>query len=491
MTAARSTRRLTPVRAVGLAAGLVAFLALTFLDSPLKHFGDAGDRPARAAAASALMAVWWITEALPIYVTAAVPLVLFPWFGVFPGGVGASVTATAASYTDWYIMLFAGGMCIAAAMQQWGLDRRVALTIMRAVGTEPKRLLLGFLCATAFISLWISNTATAAMMMPIGMAVIAQLERRGGGTRLADYGCAVMMSIAYASNIGGIGTKIGTPTNAQLGGMLEKSGHPVSFLQFAALGMPFVLLLLPAAWWVLWRVGRSDAPAGSRADDAIAAELRTLGPASRGEKIVMLVFVATAGLWIGGKPLADAAGLALEGRQIEGGVAIAAALALLAMRNGGRAVLEVRTLRRVPWETLLLLGGSFAMGEAIKQSGLSDWLALRLAVLRGQPAFVQVLLASLVTVAITAVASNTATVAVLLPLLRNADPPARMLTVLFASTFAASCDFALPAGTPPNAIVFGSGYVTIPRMVRTGVALDLVAALLAALWCYLAVPLIL
>ncbi|HEX6903020.1 MAG TPA: SLC13 family permease [Thermoanaerobaculia bacterium] len=470
-------------------AGLLAFALLAGLDTPLKHDPEYGARPAYAAAGAALMAIWWLTEALPIYWTACVPLVVFPLFRVFGED---NLRQSALPYVDPYIFLFAGGMGIAAAMQQWNLHRRIALGIMDWVGTDPRRLLAGFLAATAFISLWISNTATAAMMMPIGMAVIAQIEEQIGGRRLASYGMAIMLSIAYGSNVGGIGTKIGTAPNAQFSGFMEQQGISVSFLQFMAVGLPFVFLFLPVVWWMLWRIGRRDRLEGEIGADVVKTELSALGAIRRPERIVGGVFLVTAGLWIAGKWLTalltpQVTAFKLTSAHVEGGIAVLAALALMLWRTGGRQVLGFQALSRVPWETLLLLGGGFAMAAAIQKSGLSAFMSAQLAAVQGLPPFQQVLLASLATVALSAVATNTATIAVMLVVLKGAVAPEVMTTTLFAATIAASCDFALPAGTPPNAIVFGSGYVTIPRMARTGVVLDLMAALLTAGWCWLIV----
>jgi sodium-dependent dicarboxylate transporter 2/3/5 len=438
------------------------------------------------------MALWWLSEALPIYITACVPLVLFPLLGVFGPGLGANVRQAVTPYVDPYIFLFAGGMGIAAAMQQWNLHRRIALGIMDRVGTDPRRLLAGFLAATAFISLWISNTATAAMMMPIGIAVIAQIEDHLGGRRLARYGMAIMLSIAYGSNVGGIGTKIGTAPNAQFSGFMERLDISISFLQFLAVGLPFVVLFLPAVWWMLWRIGRGDGLAGEIGADIVHGELVKLGPVRRPERIVLGVFLAAAALWIAGKGLTALLAprvtlFELTSAHFEGGVAMLAAFTLLLWRSEGRQVLGFKALSRVPWETLLLLGGGFAMAAAIQKSGLSAYMSAQLAAVRGLPPFGQVLLASIATVALSAVASNTATIAVMLVVLKDAVAPEVMTTTLFAATIACSCDFALPAGTPPNAIVFGSGYVTIPRMARTGVVLDFLAALLAAVWCWVIV----
>jgi sodium-dependent dicarboxylate transporter 2/3/5 len=478
----------------GLTAGLVAFALLAWLDTPLKHDPVHGARPAYAAAGAALMAIWWLTEAIPIYWTACVPLVLFPLFGVFGED---NLRQSALPYVDPYIFLFAGGMGIAAAMQQWDLHRRIALTIMDRIGSDPRRLLAGTLASTAFISLWISNTATAAMMVPIGIAIVSQIEAHFGGRRLASYGMAIMLAIAYGSNVGGIGTKIGTAPNAQFSGFMEREqGISISFLQFLAVGLPFVLVFLPVVWWMLWRIGRKDGLQGEIGEEIISGELSRLGPVKRPERIVLGVFLVTAGLWICSKWITAflkprITFHEISSAHVEGGIAMLAALVLLLWRTQGRQVLGFRALSRIPWETLLLLGGGFAMAAAIQGSGLSAWLGGQLLAVRGLSPLTQVLLASLAVVGLSAVASNTATIAVMLVVLRDAVSPEILPVVLFTATIACSCDFALPAGTPPNAIVFGSGYVTIPRMARTGVVLDIAAAILAALWCWLIVPLVL
>jgi len=474
-----------------LVLGIALAAAVWLVDSDLHHRGAFGDRPARAAAVALLMATWWLTEAIPIYWTACVPLLAFPLFGVFGRGVAGDALGAATPFVDPYIFLFAGGMAIAAAMQQWDLHRRIALGVMSAIGTHPNRLLAGVLASTAFVSLWISNTATATMMVPIGIALVAQLERRRGGARLERYGMAVMLAIAWGANLGGIGTKIGTAPNAQFAGFLERHGTSLSFLQFLVVGLPFVLFMLPIAWLLLCRLAAGDRLAGD-ARDVVRKELAALGEIGRGERVVLAVFVGAAVLWIGSQPLTRWLGGVFEGVSLrsahfEGGVAVAAALALLLIRAERRQALELRSLLTVPWETLLLLGGGFAMADGIQKSGLSAWMGEQLSTISDLPALAQILVASLATVAISAVASNTATIAVMLVVLADAASPEARNAVLFAATLASSCDFALPVGTPPNAIVFGSGYVRIPVMARYGVPLDLIAAVLAALWCGVAV----
>jgi sodium-dependent dicarboxylate transporter 2/3/5 len=473
---------------IGLIAGPIAFLLVAFVPSGLHRIEGLGHRPAYAAAVAALMAVWWFTEAIPIAVTACLPLVLYPSFGVFGGGVVADAKRAAAPFTDAYIFLFLGGMVIGAAMEQWGLHRRVALYIMRAIGAEPKRLLLGVIVATASVSLWIPNTATAVMMVPIAMALIRQLEAAHGGKKLLAYGCSLMLAVAYASNVGGVGTKIGTGTNSIFAGFVsEKLHYDISFLRYMVLGLPFVMLFLPLVWWVLWRVGRHDAPSETHGREVLDRELAKLGPWSSKEKLVAVVFVIAAVLWVFGDPIrsvthesvARAIGIKPAGKHYEAAIAMLAALALLLTRG-----VSVRAALGIPWGTLLLLGGSFAMAAGIEGSGLSGWVALQLEPVARLPLVGQLALATSATVLLSAIASNTATINLML----NVLP--RSLVVLGASSIAASCDFALPAGTPPNAIVFGSGYVRLPVMMRIGIVLDIAAIAVVTLYGLWYLPLV-
>jgi len=473
----------SPWRWVGIALGPLAALTIVLIPSDLHRLPGYGHRPAYAAAVTALMALWWLFEVLPIAVTACIPVLLFPLLGVFGQGPLGDVRRAAEPYADAYIFLFLGGMGIGAAMEQWGLHRRIALHIMRAIGTDPRRLLLGVLVATATISLWISNTATAVMMVPIGLALLAQLEAPLGGRKLSHFGTAVMLGVAYASNVGGIGTKIGTGTNSIFCGFLSKELHyDIGFLHYIAIAFPFVVIFIPIVWLALWRVGRRDDLGAGQAREALDRELSAMGAMSRGEKKVAAVFVAAGALWILGDPLRQwvgpglgaLLGMKIQGKHYEATVAMIALLALLST-----GALSLRALGRIPWGTLLLLGGSFAMAAGIEGSGLGGWMAQRLQVVAAMPLVGQIGLASLGSVFLSAVASNTATVNIAL----NVLP--RDLGVLFATTIAASCDFMLPAGTPPNAIVFGSGYVRLPTMIRVGFVLDLLAAVIITGYVFL------
>ena len=471
-----------PWHRVGLVAGILVFLAVAFVPSPLQRIEGLGARPARAAAVAALMAVWWFTEALPIAWTACAPLVLYPLLGVYEGGFAANASRSARPFIDAYVFLFLGGMALGAGMEHWGLHRRIALHIMRAVGTEPRRLLAGTLIATAFVSMWLSNTATAVMMMPIGMALLAQLEA-AGGRRLSHYGAAIMLSIAYGANVGGIGTKIGTGTNSIFSGFVANTMHrDIGFLHYIAFGAPFVALFLPVVWRVLWAVGRRDRLDDLSSGEIIEREVARLGPMTANERKVAVVFLSAAVLWMAGdllRPLLAPhvpvlwPGFKFQAKHYEAWVAMAAALVLYAWRG-----LPVAAMKRVPVSTLLLIGGSFAMAAGIEGSGLSLWMARGIGGLSALPLIAQIGAASLAAVFLTAVASNTATVSVLLNVLPRAMP------LLQATCIGASCDFMLPAGTPPNAIVFGSGYIRLPMMMRVGFVLDVAAVLLTTLYVY-------
>ncbi|AGC47608.1 sodium:sulfate symporter [Myxococcus stipitatus DSM 14675] len=474
-------RRATRGQWVGRFAGPLAAALIYWIPSGLHTLPGLGDRPAAAAAVAAWMALWWFTEAVPMAWTAVLPVALFPLLGVFDTANPAIAMGRAVlPFLDPYIFLFMGGMALGAGMEQWGLHRRIALLIMRAVGTGPERLLFGMLAATAAVSLWISNTATAVMMVPIGMALLTQL-RAAEGRPLQHFGAALMLAVAYGSNIGGIGTKIGSPTNSVFAGVVSRRlGSDVGFVEYMIAALPFVLIFLPLTWAVLWRWGRRDKMGPGQGGEVIAQELAQLGPVSPGERTVGLVFFTAAVLWIFGDLLREALapwvalafnGFKLGGKHYEAAVAMLGALTLILM---GR--LSLAALKRVPWDTLLLLGGGFALAAGIEASGLASWLTTRLSELETLPVLAQHGVVATATIVLSAIASNTATTNVML----NVLPASRPL--LAVSTFAASCDFALPAGTPPNAIVFGSGVVRLPVMMRTGIFLDALAALALMLY---------
>lgn len=467
-------------RRIGLSAGTLLFALLLALPAP------AGLDPAgwRCAAVAALMAAWWITEAIPIPATALLPLALFPVLGVAP------IDAAAPPYANPIVFLFMGGFLLAIGMQRWQLHRRIALSVVLLVGTSPRRIVLGFLLATAFLSMWVSNTATAMMMLPIGVSVTALLHDDADPRLRRNFGIGLALAIAYGANVGGLGTLIGTPPNALLAGFFgETYGHEIGFAQWMAFGVPLVLIGLPLVYAaLLWSYPfRGLMLAGG--GDLIRGELRALGRPSRAEISVAAVFLLVAAAWIAGPLLSG-----LVPGLSDAGIAMAGALVLFLIPAGqGRgAVLDWRSAERLPWGVLILFGGGLSLADAIRRTGLADYIGGLLGGLSGLPMVAVILAVALTILLLTEMTSNTATAAAFLPITASlalglGENP---LLLSVAAALAASCAFMLPVGTPPNAIVFGSGLVTLPQMARAGVVLNLVFAALITLLCYLLLPVV-
>ena len=475
-------------RIVGLIAGIF-LLVLTFLLSPpegMPHIAW------HVAGIAALMAAWWVTEALPVAATALVPVVAFPLAGV--GGIQEATSP----YANPLIFLFLGGFMLALALERWNLHRRIALTILNRVGARPAALVAGFLVTTAVLSMWVSNTATAMMMLPIGLSVIKLLHADGVTALPAgedkNFGVALLLGIAYGATIGGLGTLIGTPPNALLAAyMAEAHGVSIGFGQWMLVGVPLVIIMLPLAWLVLTRVAF---PVGGAAipgaTDVIAHELSALGPMGAPEKRVAAIFVATAALWMT-RPAINHLfpGLLLS----DPAIAIIAALTLFATpanTGKGEFLLNWDWAKRLPWGVLILFGGGLSLAAAIDQSGLARWIGEAMTAGAGWPVLFIVLLIAFIVIFLTEITSNTATAAVFLPLVAGfalsigASPISLMIPVALA----ASCAFMMPVATPPNAIVFASGAVTIPHMARAGLLLNLAAMFLIVLASYSLVPLV-
>ena len=472
-----------------------------------------------AAATVILMAVWWITEPLPLWVTATLPLVIFPLSGV------ATLFPVALQYFDPVNFLFLGGMLIAAAMQQWGLHRRIALIIVDTIGASPRRIVLGFMLGTGFISLWISNTATTMMMYPIGMAVLLKLSEQTGtdDKALRHFGLALMLGIAYGASIGGIGTKIGTAPNLVFVKQAATLGYDVDFITWLKVGLPIVFIALPVVWWYLVRIAAPLPAEGFHGSKQVIAEERAgLGPMNRGECVALIAFLCAAFLWIFrkdielgaftipgwwryvtfgwedvlGRPLATLPPpVAKLLRQDSGDAAVAiiigcALLFIPVSLRPPRFALDLRRVAGIPWHLLILLGGGFAMAFGIEVSGLSKTIAGLLTGVGDVQPFMIFLMVCMLTVALSEVASNTATASIMLPLIAASagNFGVEAAPLMLAASIAASFGFMLPAGTPPNAIVFASGYITVPQMARNGFLIDLFGALLVATLCYLLAP---
>ena len=441
------------------------------------------------AAVAIWMAIWWVTEAVPMAVTALLPIALFPLFGVMSSALVTS------SYANHLIYLFMGGFLIAVTMQRWGLHKRIALHIIRFVGFSPRRIILGFMLATAFLSMWISNTATAMMMVTIGMALISHIsglsahEEYAASKTMSPFSTALMLGIAYAASIGGVATLIGTPPNAILAGVVEKTyGISIGFADWMLFALPLSGLMLLLTWYyltyVLYRQDMHELPDG---EQAIAEELTRLGQMTNQESKVLIVFTCVAVAWIL-RSLIETGSLITDSTiAMIGGIVLFIIPVDLKQRE---FLLDWETAVKIPWDIVILFGGGFALAEGFSSSGLTQWLAGQLIVLQGSNLVLMVVVIVSLVIFLTEVTSNTATVSLLLPVMGafavavDIHPLVTMITVAVAASFA----FMLPVATPPNAIVFASRAVTIPQMAKAGFTLNLIGVLLITLFVIYVLP---
>ncbi|MDF6101328.1 SLC13 family permease [Gordonia hongkongensis] len=490
---------------IGLLAG-VALAALVYAILP----AEVGQGARLTAATAVLMGLWWMTEAIPIPATALLPLVIFPVFGSDDAGESISVNDVGAAYGNNVIFLFMGGFIIALAMQRWNLHRRIALVTVSAMGTKPPMVIAGFMIATGFLSMWVSNTATAVMMIPIGVSVLAlvlDLGKDSGtdapGPKATDtdepvdgetltqaviksnFGTALMLGIAYAASIGSLGTIIGTPPNTLLVGYLEGEGIDIGFLEWMIAGVPLAVIFLAIAWFllthVLFKPEIDDIPGGRR---IIRDQLDALGSMSQGEIRVAAIFGLTALAWIAVPLIWD------ENPPIsDTGIAMTAAVLLFLLPSGskpGVRLLDWETAIKLPWGVLLLFGGGLALSQQFESSGLTAWIGDVAAGLDTIPVIVLVVIAATAIIFLTEITSNTATAATFLPVAGGVamgmglDP----LVLTIPVALAATCAFMLPVATPPNAVAYASGYVTIGQMIRGGLWLNLIGIVLITLAAY-------
>lgn len=435
------------------------------------------------------IATWWITEAIPIAATSLLPVILFPLTG------GLDLSSTTAAFGHKYVFLYIGGFILAMAIERWNLHKRIALTIIQFIGTNIKSIILGFMVATAFLSMWISNTATSVMMLPIGMAIIAQLRDNPKTIENENiiFGKALMLAVAYSASIGGMATLIGTPPNLILAGVVQDIyGVEITFSKWIVFGLPISLVLLFLCWQYLTTMAFSFQQKtfpGGRAE--INRQLKALGTISYEEKAVLVVFVATAMAWISRSYLLNRFVPALDDTII----AIVAALVLFlipASKGRNRALITWEEAVKIPWGILLLFGGGLALAQGFKTSGLAEWIGGQMILLESVALVFLILILVAAVNFLTEITSNLATTAMILPILA---PMALAIGVhpyalMVAATVAASCAFMLPVATPPNAVVFGSGYLRIPDMVRTGIWLNLLSILLIVLAVYFLLPVV-
>jgi len=469
---------------IGLFLGPLLFISIHFFFHP-EGLSD----PANAILAStAWVATWWITEAISIPVTALLPIVLFPLTG------GLSLSETSASYGHKYIFLFLGGFIVAIAIEKWNLHKRIALNIIKIVGTNVSRIILGFMVATALLSMWISNTATAVMILPVGMAIVLQLEDNPLTKKNENviFGKALMLAIAYGASIGGMATLIGTPPNLVLAGVVESTYHTeITFSQWFMFGFPISVVLLIICWIYLTRFAfkfeQKEFPGGKH---EIENQLKALGKMSYEEKVILTVFFLTAMAWISRSFLLTKWIPAIDDTIIA--IIASVILFLIPSSKPKTPLISWEDAVKLPWGILLLFGGGMALALGFESSGLAAWIGNQLTSLVGVSVFVLVLVLIASVNFLTEITSNMATTAMLLPVLVSLATVLNIhpYILLVSATLAASCAFMLPVATPPNAIVFGSGYLNIGDMVKKGIWMNIISIILLTFIVYYVLPLI-
>jgi sodium-dependent dicarboxylate transporter 2/3/5 len=426
------------------------------------------------------MAVWWMSEAIPVYATAMLPLALFPLCGA------ASLREAASPYGHELIFLFLGGFVLALCMQRWGLDRRIAFFSLRFLGSRPGPMILGFMAIAACLSMWVSNTATTLALYPVAISVLAlvrpSLEPKDAG----NLSNALLLGVAYAASIGGLGTLIGSPPNLILASFAkDQLGVEITFVRWMAMALPLVAVFLPLAWWILLRVFPVPSVRLEGMEGMVRQALRDLGPMGRGEKIIFAVFLCAVGAWIfrpllvelswgGFRPLA---GLT------DTGIGMFAAVSLFlipAASNPRRAAMDWGAMEKLPFGVLLLFGGGLSLAAAMQRNGVGEFLGGQLSGIHHFPEPVFVVLATLGVLFLTELTSNTATAATLLPVLAAVAQGAGWdpMKLLVPAALAASCAFMLPVATPPNAIAYASGHIDVANMARAGFWLNLLGVAL-------------
>ena len=476
------------IRQVGLWAGPLALFLMLLTSS----FQETMSREAWLVAGVGFwMATWWSTEAIPVAATAFIPLVAFPLLQVMP------VRAVAQSYAHPTIFLFMGAFVLALAVEKWSLHRRIALTVLSRTGTDGRKLILGFMVASALLSMWMTNTSTAMMLLPIAASVAATVAEKAVGVSVEEkrrFQVALLLALAYATTIGGMSTIIGTPPNVMLAGFIEEAyGLQIAFFDWMLIGLPLALVLLPLGWVVLTRVVfRVDIPASPEATNVISGMRREMGAMKSSERRVGLLFLSVVLLWMSRKWLNKVSGL--EGLS-DAGIVMAAALLLFVIpskRGFATRLMEWEDVARLPWGVLILFGGGLALAAQVSSSGLAVWLGESLLPVANLGTLVLIVAAAGLVVFLTELTSNLATTATFLPVIAAiaAQSGIEPLILCVPVTLAASCAFMLPVATPPNAIVFSSGVLTIPEMVRAGFVMNLVALMVLTLLATLAVPLV-
>ena len=469
---------------IGLFLGPIVFVLINFFYEP-KNLSSEGI----AILASTLwIAIWWMTEAIPIYVTSLLPIILFPLSG------GLELKLTTASYGHKFVFLFIGGFILAIAIEKWKLHKRIALNIIKIVGTKKSNIILGFMIATAFLSMWISNTATAVMILPVGLAIISQLKDNPKTIENENivFGKTLMLAIAYSASIGGMATLIGTPPNLVLAGVVKTSFNvEINFLQWMSFGLPISIFLLFICWKYLTTIAYNFSDQNFESGlNEIDKQLKELGKVSYEEKSVLIVFILTALAWVTQSFLIKQFIPAIDDTII----AIFAAIILFILPNkeGSKKLLSWADAVKLPWGILLLFGGGMALAKGFESSGLAIWIGSQMNFFNAIPLLFLLLILIAMVNFLTEITSNLATTAMLLPILVALSETIEVnaFFLLVGATVAASCAFMLPVATPPNAVVFGSKILSIDDMIKKGFWMNLISIFILTAAVYWILPII-
>ena len=443
------------------------------------------------AIAAILMAIWWCTEAVHVSVTAIVPLAIFPLLGI------GDIKTVAAPYANPIIYLFMGGFVIALAVEKWDLHKRIALTILTSVGKSGPAIVGGFMLASAIISMWVMNTSTTLMLLPIGVSVVKIVSESAdelNDTQKHNFQLAVLLGIAYSATIGGMATIVGTAPNAFFVGFMKENGFTeIGFGQFMLVGFPLTLVMLPLAWFAITHIVFPIKFSTSDATRNHLYKLRAdLGLMSIAEKRVSVVFASAAFLWMT-RPLLNM--LSIFSGLSDAGIAMIAATILFLIPSANKNdpyLMKWETMSKLPWGLLILFGGGLSLASSVAQTGLADWIGESLVVLGGAGTIVLVIVITTLIAFLTELTSNTATTGTFLPVVAalaigiNVDP----LIFALPATLAASCAFMLPVATPPNGIVYGSGYIRIPEMVKAGFVLNIIGIVVLSILALVVAPIV-
>ena len=469
---------------IGLFLGPLVFFLVKFFYNP-EGLSNEG---LSILASTLWVAIWWITEAVPIYVTALIPIILFPLSG------GLELKQTTAAYGHKFVFLFVGGFILAIAIEKWKLHKRIALNIIGLVGTKKSNIILGFMIATAFLSMWISNTATAVMILPVGLAIISQLKDNPKTIENENlvFGKTLMLAIAYSASIGGMATLIGTPPNLVLAGVIKTSYNiEINFLQWMSLGLPISIFLLIICWKYLTSVAyKFDNQNFDSGMNEINDQLKSLGKISYEEKSVMIIFIATALAWITQSFVIKKYIPEIDDTIIA--IIAAVTLFILPNKKGDKKLLAWEDAVKLPWGILLLFGGGMALAKGFDSSGLAIWIGSQMSFFDAIPLLALLLFLVAIVNFLTEITSNLATTAMLLPVLVALAETIGVnpYYLLVGATVAASCAFMLPVATPPNAVVFGSKILKIDDMIKKGFWMNLISIFILTAAVYWILPII-